>query len=37
MTVARLLELKEGDEIRWNIEPGRGQFVVQIQPLKRKK
>jgi phosphopantothenate synthetase len=34
-SIVRLLELEEGDKIEWILEPGKGKFVVKIQPFKK--
>lgn len=34
-TIVKLLELKEGDRIEWNLEPAKGRFVVKVQPFKK--
>ncbi len=36
-SIVKLLELEEGDKIEWILEPGKGRFIVKIQPATGKK
>jgi hypothetical protein len=36
-SIVKLLELEEKDMIEWILEPGKGKFIVRIQPIRSKK
>ena len=36
-SIVKLLELEESDKIEWILEPGKGKFIVRIQPIRSKK